>query len=267
MEEKYREHFTETPRISFELLHKTKDCKEFLLHNGVVFYLSNRNTLVVPSENEEYEFYGNVVKIGIYGQYIYLIFECSKIIVFDALEREVVTNFSGGQNKINRVRIVDSKIHFLCDDGCLYKSSFENLRYFKHEFHSNGSKPMNHVIMNFGIDDESVFFATNMGAIHRNSELILKVFDTVELMASWKGHLYVLTSKGLLVKYDLMKSRIIFRLNMGKVSVIGESVIVLEGIAIDLLNETWTKIPKDIQSIVKEKEGLYIQTLSGIWGN
>lgn len=263
MEEDHTAHFVEAADANLELIHTVSECRDFLLHDGTVFYLTTRNTLVVPSEDEEYEFYGSILKIALHGHNIYLVFECSKILVFDALSREVATSLSGDLGGISKVFVASSGIYVVCCDGYLYKSAFENLRYVRQEMVPEAER---HRISSVGADAGSIFSGTRAGAIYRDLKLLTKTFDRVELMVPNREHLYVVTAKGVLIRYNLREGRIALRIELGKVRVVGDSYILHDGVMIDLLRSVWMKVPRDTQNVVRTHGGLYIQTLSGIWG-
>lgn len=266
MEVDHSRHFTEATETSFELIHEVVDCNKFLLYKDIVFCLSRRNTLVVPSEDEEYEFYGSIVTMAIYGHHIYLIFESSKILVFDVLSREVVSSFPGHIWMIKKVKVCGMWMYFLCDDGCLYKSSFENLRYIKQDvgMRGSGDDPR---ISDFGVSSDTMFFSTDGGTVYRDSRVVLKTFDRIDLLVPCGRYLYVLTGKGLLIKYDSVSLRTVFVFRMGRASVVGETHVICNGVVVDLFRETYTRVPKDTRGVVRRNEDLYIQTLSGIWGS
>lgn len=264
MQGDYTLHFTEIPEKTFKMLYNVPDCKEFLVHNNKMFCLTSRNTLAVPSEDEEYEFYGDIVRMTIHGHHIYLIFASSRILAFDVVSREVTANFSGINSRIKMVKVVKSGMYFLCDDGSIYKSLFEDLRHVKQDLEV--LRRRNHIVLTFGVDEDAIFLATSIGDIYRNSVLVLRIFGTVKLMVPCNRHLYILTAEDLLIKYDLEESKVIFRLEMGKTSVIGDSCMMFDSTILDLLDEVYTRVPRDVRSIFRMDEILHIQTLSGIWG-
>ncbi|AFM98091.1 hypothetical protein EHEL_040400 [Encephalitozoon hellem ATCC 50504] len=256
--------FADAPDIPLKLIQGVVDCKEFVVYDGNVFCLTGRNTLIALSSGEEYKFYGDVLKMGVHGHYIYLVFRTSKIIVFDVIRREVVINFQGIEGCIKKAVVNSSGMHFLSSDGCLYRSTFEDVRYMKDSaMHAVGGR--NPTIQNFWVHGDSVFYTTCYGHVYKDSEMVLKVFDTVKLIVPNREYLYVVTEGNMLLKYDAIKWRVLFRENIEGLNVIGNGVIGWNGIAIDLLKEVRMRVPKDTRWIERYGKTMYISTLAGIF--
>lgn len=255
--------FAEVSNIPFRLVQGVMDCKEFVVYGDNVFCLTGKNTLVALSSGEEYEFYGDIQRIGIHEHYIYLVFNTSKIIVFDVICREVVVNFREMDGCIKKAMINNSGIYLLGFDGYLYRSTFEDIRYVKDtSVHGTKGELM---IQDFWVGDDSIFYFTHYGHVYKDSETILKVFDTVRLIVPHKEYLYIVTEGSLLLKYDIAKSSILFKENIGNAKVIGDGVIGCNGMAIDLYKEIFMKVPKDTRWVGHYGKTVYISTMSGIF--
>ncbi|AFN82811.1 hypothetical protein EROM_040430 [Encephalitozoon romaleae SJ-2008] len=255
--------FAEASNIPFRLLQGGMDCKEFVVYNDNVFCLTGRNTLIALSSGEEYEFYGDILSMGIHEHYIYLVFNTSKVIVFDAICREVVVNFREMDGCIKKAMISSSGIYLLGFDGYLYRSTFEDIRYAK-DTSVYGTKGES-IIQDFWVRDDSIFYVTHYGHICKDSDVILKVFDTVTLIVPHKEYLYIVTEGNLLLKYDVVRSSILFKENIGNSKVIGDGVIGCNGMAIDLYKEIFMKVPKDTRWVRRHDKIIYISTISGIF--
>ncbi|ADM11331.1 uncharacterized protein Eint_040410 [Encephalitozoon intestinalis ATCC 50506] len=256
--------FAEVPNVSFRLIRGISDCKEFVVYDGNVFCLTNRSTLIALSSGEEYTFYGDILKMGIYEHYIYLVFKTSKIIVFDAISREVVVNLPEMRRGVKKVIMGRTRMHFLGGDGVLYGSAFEDIKYFKNQSICR-EKDGYSIIQDFWVSGDSIFHATPLGHVYKDSSLVLKVFDTVKLLVPREGYLYIVTSGDLLLKYDTCRAKILFKKDIGSSRVVGDNLIAFGGMVTDLFGEVSVEVPRDASWVVRGEKSLYVLTPSGVF--
>ncbi|CAD25234.1 hypothetical protein [Encephalitozoon cuniculi GB-M1] len=256
--------FAEAPDVSLRLVGGIVGCKEFVVHDGNVFCLTSRNTLVALPSHEEYEFYEDILGMGIHEHYIYLVFMTSKIIVFDAICREVVVNFPGMGECIRKVVVSSNGMYLLSENGFLYKSGFGNIKYVKQAVACE-TEDRRSAIQDFWVDGDSVFYATHIGHVYRDSRMILKAFDAVRMLVPHSEHLYIVTGRNLLLKYNTRRLRVLFKADVGSSRVIRDHLVACDGTAIDLSREVFMKIPKDARCIVRAGKTLYVLTPSGVF--
>jgi hypothetical protein len=257
--------FRERPEASIELVADLAGARDFVVFEDKLYCLTERNILVVPSEDEEYELLDEMHGMVLYSHYLYFITALAKVLVFDIRTREIVTMSQGMGVAVRRVRPAGRGVLVLCSDNRVYKILFEDLRFVRQDVPPHITESRESVLISDVVAvEDKMLLVDALGAIHGQGGIILKVFDAVESVACFNGLLYILTSKHALIRYDLNGAE--GRRMQLMAPCIGQGpFVVSDGSLLLLEDETQMRVPRDTKRVVRDKACIYVQTLSGIY--
>ncbi|KAM0671947.1 hypothetical protein CWI42_040920 [Ordospora colligata] len=242
------------------------DCKDFIVYQGTLYCLTSRNTIFVPSEREEYEFYGEMYRMFAYEHYIYLVFRCSRVFVFDVVCREVVCKMSGRGSRVVKAVVDGSMLYMLCEQGKMHMMSIKDMKCVEDERYDDMSTNRN-IIVNFTVYESMILCATASGEILSDGRAVIKVIDGIDGMTLCGEYLYVASGSGRLLKYDVNKWRLVQRIDGAKVDVVGDDFMVIGDAIADLRMMRMIRMPVSIRRMIRTGGEIYMQTQSeiGVW--
>ncbi len=242
------------------------DCKDFVVYQGTLYCLTSRNTIFVPSEGEEYEFYGEVYRMFVYEHYIYLVFRCSRVFVFDVVGREVVCKITGRGSRIIKAVVDGSMLYMLCEQGKMHMMSIKDMKCVEDESYGDMSTVRN-IIVNFTVYESMILCVTARGEILSNGRAVLKVIEGIEGMALCGECLYVVSGSGRLLRYDVNQWRLVQRIDGAKAEVVGDDFMVIGDAIADLRMMRIIRMPVGIRRVIRTGGEIYMQTQSeiGVW--
>ncbi|KAH9411649.1 hypothetical protein HK407_04g07560 [Ordospora pajunii] len=240
------------------------DCRDFVVYEGTVYCLTNRNSIFVPCEGNEYEFYGEVLRMFACEHYIYLVFRCSKVFVFDVVCREVVCKMAEGCSRVSKAIVDGSVMYMLCEQGKMYRMSLRDMKSV--ELQSNISTSRSDIV-DFTVHESVMLYATASGEILCDGRTVLRVIGGVDGMTLCGECLYIVSGSGCLLKYDVNEWRFVQKIDSVRVDVIGDDFMVIGDAVADLLMRRMMRVPVGTRRMIRAGGEIYMQTQSeiGVW--
>lgn len=255
--------FARADDVVLRLVRGVSDARQVVSHCQDVFCLVGRSTLQDLVSGEEYEFYGDVVGLWAHGKHIYLVLGTSRIVIFDGVSREVTASVRWMRGSIRKAAAGSSGAYFLCSDGWLYRSALEDIGHGERVV-VDGVLDAG-AVQDFWVWGDSVFYAMGTGVVCKDSRVVARVFDTVRAVVPHKEHLYIVTGRNVLLKYDVERRRAVFKIELGGAEVIGGRFVVWGGDGVDLGEEVMMRIPRDARCVSRAAGVLYVATGSGVF--
>ncbi|EOB11271.1 hypothetical protein NBO_1326g0001 [Nosema bombycis CQ1] len=185
---------------------KIEGPKDVIIRDDLLIVLDSDSNIHIKGLCTVPSFLGEVLKITLRGDFLYLISKDTTIAILNILDMSIIGVYKNINEVISTVVFGNRHIHIITENLLYYKTAYENIKFKRvdcHEkegkYHFNGlhnslkndnTKLLLLKMLSVSPKDESIVYLDVYGTLYYNGESILSLIETVKYIYTTSDKLF-----------------------------------------------------------------------------